>query len=302
MSLLVVGSIALDSIETPHGTHENILGGAASYFSVGASLFTPVRLVGVIGEDFPPEHVEFFKTRDIDLAGLRKIEGGKTFRWKGKYEGRMDVAETLDTQLNVLGDCRPEVPEQFLDTEFVLLANDNPENQLHVAKQMKSARFVMMDTMNLWIDHFRDGVKEVLGVVNAIICNDEEARVLGGSSNLIRAMKNIQKLGPETVLVKKGEHGAIILSKDRGFALPAYPLETVVDPTGAGDTFAAGVMGYLAGKGEVSFRDLKLAMAYGTVVASYNVEGFGLDRLRTLTFGDVQSRYEEFVIFLDLHD
>lgn len=301
MSLLVVGSIALDTIETPFGRCEDILGGAASYFAVGASLFTPVRLVGVIGDDFPEEHVDFLRSREIDLEGLRRIDGGKTFRWTGRYVQRMDVAQTLETHLNVLGDCRPVVPERFLDTAFVLLANDDPVNQLAVARQMKSARFVMMDTMNLWIDHHRDAVLELLPEIDALICNDEEARSLGGSHNLIKSMRAIRGMGPKTVMVKKGEHGAIVLAGERGFALPAYPLESVVDPTGAGDTFASGVMGYLAREGKTDFRSLKMAMAYGTIVASFNVEGFGLDRLRTLRFDEVQARFEEFVPFLDLH-
>ncbi|MEZ6197196.1 MAG: PfkB family carbohydrate kinase [Planctomycetota bacterium] len=300
MSLLVVGSVALDTVETPHGLRENVLGGAASYFAVGASLFTPVRLVGVIGEDFPPEHIELFESREIDLRGLRKIPGGKTFRWSGRYVGRMDVAETLDTQLNVLGECRPEIPEAFLDTEFVLLANDHPANQLTVAKSLPKARFVMMDTMNLWIDQFLPDVKTVLAEVDAIVCNDEEARTLGGSHNLIRAMRAIQEMGPRTVLVKKGEHGAIVISADDAYAIPAYPLEDVVDPTGAGDTFASGVMGYLAREGKTDFRSLKRAMAYGTVVASYNVEAFSLDRLRTLTTADIEQRFAEFQPFLNL--
>ena len=300
MTLLVVGSVALDTVETPYGVRENILGGAASHFSVGASLFAPVRLVGVIGEDFPEEHVAFLRTRDIDLTGLRRIAGGKTFRWTGRYEGRMDVAETLDTQLNVLGECRPEVPEAFRDTEFVLLANDNPVNQLHVARQMKAPRFIMMDTMNLWIDQFNGQVRDVLRKVHTLICNDEEARSLGGESNLIAAMRAIREMGPETVMVKKGEHGAIMVHGEKFFALPAYPLEEVKDPTGAGDSFAAGVMGYLARAGDVNFRLLKTAMAYGTVLASYNVEDFGLDRVRDLTWDDIESRYEEYTRFLDL--
>ena len=300
MSLLVVGSIALDTVATPFGERKNILGGAASYFSMGASLFTGVRLAGVIGDDFPAEHVELFKSRDIDLTGLRRIEGGKTFRWSGRYEGRMDMAETLDTQLNVLGDCQPEIPESFLDSNFVLLANDAPKNQLSVAKQMSDSTFIMMDTMNLWIDHFLDDVHEVLGAVHGLVCNDEEARALGKDSNLIAAMKKINAMGPGTVLVKKGEHGAIVLSDGRFFALPAFPLEEVKDPTGAGDTFAAGVMGYLAREGRFDFQTLKTAMAYGTVVASYNVEDFGLDRLRQLSWGDIEERYQQFVSFLNL--
>lgn len=301
MSLLVVGSVALDTVKTPFGEKKEILGGAASYFSVGAALFTRVRLVGVIGEDFPPEHVAFFQSRDIDLAGLTRVKGGKTFRWSGRYVGRMDAAETLETQLNVLGENRPPIPESFLDSEFILLANDKPENQLHVAERMKRRRFMMMDTMNLWIDHFRNDLERVLRVVDGIVLNDEEARALGGDSNLITAMRRISAMGPGTVLVKKGEHGSILHSEGKFFALPAYPLESVRDPTGAGDTFAAGVMGYLASTGECSFVQMKRAMLYGTVLASYNVEDFGLDRLRTLTRADIDERHAEFVRFLQ-HD
>lgn len=300
MSLLVVGSIAFDSVSSPYGERQDILGGAASYFSVGASLFGPVRLVGVVGNDFPPEHEKLFASKGIDLSGLTRVEGGKTFRWSGRYVDRMDVAETLDTQLNVLGDHRPPIPEAFLDSEFVLLANDNPENQLHVATRMKDAKFVMMDTMNLWIDQFLDGVHAVLSVVDGIVLNDEEARALGGSPNLIAAMKRIAEMGPRCVLVKKGEHGSIILFEGVFFALPAYPLEMVHDPTGAGDTFASGVMGHLARRGVVDLPTLKVAMAYGTVVASYNVEEFGLDRLKSLEWSDIESRFNEFVRFVAL--
>ena len=300
MTLLVVGSIALDSIRTPFGDRPDILGGAASYFSVGASLFTRVRLAGVIGEDFPAQHVGLFESRDIDLSGLRRIEGGKTFRWSGRYEGRMDVAQTLDTQLNVLGSCRPELPPAFRDSEFVLLANDAPLNQLGVTRQLQRPRFVMMDTMNLWIDTQRGEVAQVLAAVDALVCNDEEARSLGDNSNLVAAIRSIHAMGPKTVLVKKGEHGSIVLHEGRFFAMPAWPLEKVVDPTGAGDTYAAGVMGWLARSGKVDFPTLKTAMAYGTVLASFNVEDFGLDRLRSLTFADVQGRYEQFRRFLDL--
>ncbi len=301
MTLLVVGSIALDSVSTPFGDRADILGGAASYFSVGASLFTKVRLAGVIGEDFPDEHLELFRSRNIDLQGLRKIEGGKTFRWSGKYVDRMDVAETLDTQLNVLGECKPELPDAFRDSEFVLLANDHPANQLSVTEQLNKPKFIMMDTMNLWIDNFRDDVLRVLKAVDALVCNDEEARALGENANLIAAMKNISAMGPKTVLIKKGEHGAIVLHHEKFFALPAFPLEEVKDPTGAGDTFASGVMGFLAREGNTNFATIKKAMSYGTVVASFNVEDFGLDRLRTLTRDDIDSRHAIYSNFLDVN-
>ncbi|HGY89729.1 MAG TPA: sugar kinase [Planctomycetes bacterium] len=300
MSLLVVGSIAFDSVATPFGERRDILGGAASYFSVGASLFTPVRLAGVVGEDFPEEHIQLFRERGIDLEGLQRVPGGLTFRWAGRYEGRMDVAETLETHLNVLGECTPSLPERFRETEYVLLANDHPKNQLAVARAMTAPKLLMMDTMNLWIDHNRDELLEVLTAVDALVCNDEEARSLGENTNLIGAMKTIRECGPRIVLVKKGEHGSIVLMDDRFFALPAWPLEKVVDPTGAGDTFASGVMGWLARQDRVDFPTLKTAMAYGTVVASYNVEAFGLDKLRTLRWGDIERRYQEFIRFLDL--
>lgn len=300
MSLLVVGSVALDNVLTPSGDRPDILGGAASHFSVGASLFTPVRLVGVIGDDFPGEHLEFFGSRDIDLDGLTRIEGGKTFRWTGRYVGKMDVAETLETQLNVLGDHRPPIPESFLDSRFVLLANDAPENQLHVARQMKSAEFIMMDTMNLWIDTRREALIEVLGSVHAVVINDEEARSLAGCSNLIAAMRRITEMGPGTVFVKRGEHGATLHSEGRFFALPAFPVENVVDPTGAGDTFAAGIMGHIGRTGDLSFQNLKSAMAHGIVLASFNVGGFGLEGVRGVTLPEVEQRLGEFRLFTEL--
>ncbi|MAG55043.1 MAG: sugar kinase [Planctomycetes bacterium] len=297
MSLLVVGSMALDTITTPHGTHEDILGGAACFFSVGARHFTDLRLVGVIGDDFPEEHVSMLRDRGIDLAGLERRAGAKTFRWTGQYEGRMDVAETLKTELNVLGEFRPTLPSSFTDTPFAFLANGDPVTQAWVADQLADRKFVLLDTMNFWIEGARDALVTAIKKVDGVIMNDEEARALGGSDNLIRAMKNVVELGVRTLIVKKGEHGAVLLQDGELFATPAYPLEEVFDPTGAGDTFASGLMGYVAESGDTSFDGFKRALAYGTIVASFTVEGFGLSRLLEISRADIERRVENFLAF-----
>ena len=296
--ILVVGSMALDTITTPHGTREAILGGAACYFSVGARLFAPVRLVGVVGEDFPEEHVALLRDRGVDLAGLERRPGGETFRWAGSYEGRMDVAETLRTELNVLGEFRPTLPEHYRDTPFVFLANGDPVTQGHVLDQMHDVKFAMLDTMNFWIDSAREALIEVMRRVDGVVMNDDEARALGESANLIRAMQNIAGLGVRTLIVKKGEHGSVLLHDGELFALPAHPLEEVVDPTGAGDSFASGVMGALARSGDLSFRGFKSALATGTVVASFTVESFGLAGLLAPTPEAIARRLEAFTAFV----
>ncbi len=298
MSLLVVGSIALDSVTTPFGDRQNILGGAASYFSCAASFFTPVSLVGVVGDDFPPEHIELFRRRGIDLSGLERRAGAKTFRWSGEYQGRMDVATTRQTDLNVLGNFKPTLPEHLRGHTFVFLANGDPVTQRFVADQLTGRRFVLLDTMNLWIDIARDKLLDAFRHVDGVVMNDEEARALAGVHNLVRAMNTIAGWGVRTVVVKKGEHGSMILHEGTFFALPAYPLEEVRDPTGAGDTFAAGFMGYLAQTGDLSWPNLKLAMAYGTVVASYTVEAFSLDRLLEIDRAQIDRRFEAFLSFL----
>lgn len=295
MSLLVVGSVALDTIKTPHGERDAILGGAASYFSVGASHFAPVRLVGVIGEDFPVEHVELLRGRGVDLAGLERREGGKTFRWTGAYEGRMDVAQTLDTQLNVLGAFKPDLPASFRDSRFAFLANTDPVTQKHVAQQLDDPAFVMLDTMNFWIDSARPALTEALGVVSGAIMNDDEARALGESENLVAAMHNLAGTGLRTLVVKKGEHGATLLHEGKIFSLPAVPLREVFDPTGAGDSFASGFMGEVARSGDLSFGGLKRALAVGCVVASFTVQGFGLERLLSVTEADLKERLDDFL-------
>jgi len=297
MSLLVTGSVAIDSITTPHGEREAILGGAASYFSVGSRHFTDVRLVGVIGDDFPEQHVTMLRERGIDLDGLEHRAEAKTFRWTGRYAGRMDVAETLETQLNVLGEFKPTLPDAYLDTPYAFLANTDPVTQAWVRDQLSPRAFVMLDTMNFWIDGAREALLEAMRKVNGIIMNDDEARALGGSDNLIASMKSIVEMGIGVLVVKKGEHGSILLKDGELFALPAYPLEVVQDPTGAGDTFASGFMGYLAQQNDTSFETLKAALAYGTVMASYTVEGFGLERLLSIDRGDIDRRYDAFRAF-----
>jgi cytidine kinase len=297
MTVVVVGSVALDSIATPFGVKEDILGGAACFFSVAASFFAPVRLVGVVGEDFPEQHVDLLRRRGVDLAGLERRAGEKTFRWTGSYQGRMDVAKTIKTELNVLGAFKPTLPQAWRSSPYVFLANGDPVTQLHVLDQLEGPSFTLVDTMNLWIEHARPKLLEVWSRVDGVVLNDEEARVMGGSDNLVRAMNDIAKRGVRLLVVKKGEHGSVILKDGEFFALPAYPLEEVRDPTGAGDTFAAGFMGRLAETGDTSWQGLKHALAYATVVASFTVEKFSLDRLLEITRADLDRRREAFLSF-----
>lgn len=297
MSLLVSGSMALDTITTPHGTRKAILGGAASFFSVGARHFTDIRLVGVIGDDFPAEHVAMLRDRGIDIEGLERRVGAKTFRWSGRYEGRMDVAETLETQLNVLGEFKPTLPDSFKDTPYAFLANGDPVTQGWVRDQLASDSFVFLDTMDFWIEGSRDALVDAIRKVDGVVMNDDEARALGASDNLIVAIGRIAELGVSTLIVKKGEHGSILMKDGELFALPAYPLEAVFDPTGAGDTFASGFMGAVAESGDTSFRSLKRAVAYGTVLASFTVEGFGLERLLEIDRADIDRRLQAFLDF-----
>jgi len=292
MSLLVVGTLAYDDVETPAGRVKDALGGAATYFSYAASFFTPVRLVGVIGEDFRAEHKTLLAERGIDLSGL-ELAKGKSFRWSGRYTGDLNVAVTLDTQLNVLAAYRPAVPVRFRDSRYVFLANSPPALQAHVLDQVDPGAFVAMDTMNLWIDTARDDLAAILRRVDALVVNDQEARMIAGEPTLIRAGRAILKLGPKVVVVKKGEHGAFLFSERFFYALPAYPTDRVVDPTGAGDTFAGGMLGYLAHAGRVDEAHWKRAVAYGCVIASFTVEDFSLDRLRGIGRDDVERRFQE---------
>jgi len=292
MSLVVVGSVALDSIESPHGCVENVLGGSAVHFSLAAALFTKVRLTGFIGEDFPPEHVALLRDRGIDLTGLH-AKPGKTFRWKGRYHEDMNLRETLAIELNVFGEYEPEVPADYRDSQFVFLANGSPEHQLHVMDQMTAAQFAVVDTMDHWIRSSLPVLETLFKRVQGVVVNDGEARLLTGKDG-IAAAQAILDMGPEYVIVKKGEHGAIMVGHGETFLIPAFPLADVRDPTGAGDTFAGGMMGCLASAGAVTPANLRRAIAYGTVIASYNVEDFGVRRTVSLTLADVERRLEAF--------
>ena len=294
MPVLVIGSIALDTLETPFGKADEILGGAGSYFSLAASVLTDVRLVGVIGADLPERHIETLRSRGVDLDGLQRVQNGKTFRWVGRYEYDMNVAHTLDTQLNVFGDFNPHLPDKYRDTEYVYLANITPRLQLEVLEQVHNPRFVACDSMNFWIgnpDTKRD-LTDVISRVNAVFMNDAEIREYTGKYNLFEAAREVLALGPQVVLMKKGEHGAIAVSRAGVFVAAAYPLETVKDPTGAGDSFAGGFMGQLAESGDTSWQGVKRAMVFGSVIASFAVETFGVDGLLGMTRDAIHERYE----------
>ena len=292
MPLLAVGSVALDSVETPFGRRENVLGGSASYFSACASFFGPTRMVAVVGEDFPEEHVRFFASREVDLAGLVR-QPGRTFRWKGRYEFDLNTAHTLDTQLNVFAEFRPELPESFRDSEYVFLGNIDPDLQRTVLEQVRAPRFVACDTMNFWIDSKRDALVRTLKRVDLLFVNDAEARQLAGEHNVVKAARRILSFGPRAVVVKRGEYGAIFFSGPEVFAASAYPLPDVFDPTGAGDSFAGGFMGYLARIRREDPAVLRRAIVLGSVLASFTVEQFGLERLTTLTADEIRARYGE---------
>lgn len=303
MSLLVVGTIAFDDIETPAGRVRDETGGSATYFTLAASRFSPVRVVGVVGGDYPRERLAVFDGRDADLAGVQTVAGGRTFRWSGRYQGDLNSAETLETQLNVLATFDPKLPAAYRDTPFVFLANTAPAVQMSVLDQTQDAaragrRFVMADTMNHWIEHAREDLLAVLRRVDAVILNDGEARMLTGERNLIRAGQKVLELGPKAAIVKKGEHGAFLFSTYVFHAMPAYPVAEVVDPTGAGDSFAGGLMGYLARTGRVSVANLKRGMVYGTVAASFTVADFGTRALARATREDFDLRLAEFEHFV----
>jgi sugar/nucleoside kinase (ribokinase family) len=293
MSILVVGSVAIDSVETPFGVGENVLGGSATYFSTAASFFTDVNLVAVVGDDFPQEHVDFLKSRNIDLAGLKR-EPGKTFQWKGRYGFDLNEAQTLDTQLNVFQTFRPQIPEEYASAEFLILANIDPELQLEVLEQVKNPRVIACDTMNFWISSKPEVLKKVIARVDFFIINEGEARQLTGEVNLIKAARAILAMGAKNLIIKRGEYGVLLFHGDSIFAAPAYPLENVFDPTGAGDTFAGGFMGYLASTANLSDESVRQAIIFGSVMASFNVEDFSLDRLRTLQYSEIDERYRSF--------
>lgn len=294
MPLVVVGSVALDTIETPLGKREEVLGGSAVYFAWAASYFTPVRLVGVVGEDWPAEYTRSLQERRIDTTGLVVVPGGKTFRWHGRYFEDMNRRETLDVQLNVMADFDPILPEPCRRAPFVFLANGSTRMQLRVLEQCVGASLVVADTMDHWIRTERPQLEELLQRIGGLVLNDTEAQLLTGESNLIRAGKRALHMGPHFVVIKKGEHGAMFFSRHETYVLPAYPTEKVVDPTGAGDSFAGGMMGYLAEKNNFEPTTLKEAMAYGILVASFTVEDFSLDRLRKIERSDLERRMAEY--------
>ena len=293
VSLLVVGTVALDSVKTPFGNVDNALGGSATYFSTSASYFTDVRLVAVIGEDFPKEHIQFLKSRNVDTRGL-EVQKGKTFRWKGEYGYDLNEAQTLATHLNVLANFKPAINNDFKTSDLVFLANVDPEIQLDVLKQVETPKLVACDTMNYWISSKRDALKRTLKEVDLLTINEAEIRQLAGESSLVKAAKSVQAMGPETIIVKQGSYGALMFNGHSVFSAPAYPLESVFDPTGAGDTFAGGFMGYLASTMNFTEDSMRKAVIFGSVMASLNVEAFSLDRLRSLDYKEIVERYREF--------
>jgi sugar/nucleoside kinase (ribokinase family) len=292
--LLVVGSVALDSVATPFGTVREALGGSATYFSYSASFFTGVRLVATVGDDFPQEHLQLLRARGVDLSGLQ-ISKGRTFRWTGEYGYDLNEAKTLDTQLNVFADFKPALAPELRRVPYLFLANIDPVLQLDVLRQMaKRPQLVALDTMNFWIQGRREDLVRVLREVDVVTINDAEARQLAGEPNLIRAARAIAGMGPKTVVVKRGEYGALMLSDGAFFSAPAYPLDSVYDPTGAGDTFAGGFVGYLAAMDRVDAPTMRRAVVYGSVMASFTVEDFSLNRLARLTSGEIAQRYDAF--------
>jgi sugar/nucleoside kinase (ribokinase family) len=295
MSVLVVGSIAIDTVKTPVEEHTDLLGGSASYAALAASFFSPVRLVGIVGIDFPKSEFDFWRSRKIDAEGVQRVNG-KTFRWSGEYSWDLNTRQTRSIDLNVFKDFKPVLPKNYRQTDFALLANIEPSLQAHVLEQMERPRFVVADTMDLWIERARLDLDALLRRVDLLILNDSEAREMTKETSLIKAGRRIQKMGPKHVAIKKGEHGAVLFGEsDQFFSCGAYPLEDIRDPTGAGDTFAGGMAGYLAGTvKKVHFNDLRKAMIYGSVLASFCVEEFSLERLRNLSMEEIARRYETF--------
>ncbi len=292
--LLVVGSVALDTVETPFGKVQEALGGSATFFSYSASFFTPVHVVATVGEDFPEEHLKMLRDRGVDVRGLH-VAPGRTFRWTGAYGYELNEAKTLDTQLNVFADFRPTLDDYQARVPYLFLANIDPELQLQVLRQMRTRpQLVALDTMNFWIKGKREALMRVLREVDLITINDGEARQLAEEPNLIKAARKIAALGPRTVVVKRGEYGALLLDGDQFFVVPAYPLEGVFDPTGAGDTFAGGLMGYVAFRDRTDSATMRRAMVYGSVMASFTVEDFSLNRLESLDTREIERRYKEF--------
>jgi sugar/nucleoside kinase (ribokinase family) len=292
LNLVVVGSVALDTLETPFGRAEDALGGSATHFSLAARHFAPVGIVGVVGTDFPRAHIDLLQERGIDTSGLTVVDG-KTFRWSGRYDFDLNVAHTLDTQLNVFADFQPKLPEAYRQARYLFLGNIHPTLQLQVLEQVRP-EFTALDTMNFWITGEKAALTEVISKVDAVLINEAEARQYANTPNLLKAAREIRALGPRYVIVKKGEYGSVLFAEDCYFAAPGYPLETVKDPTGAGDSFAGAFMGYIARSGNTDEATLRRAIVYGSVVASFTCEQFGAGRLTTLDDAAIRERYAEF--------
>lgn len=292
--VLVVGSVALDSVRTPLGEVEEAFGGAAVYFSVAASLFTKVNIVGVIGDDMPQQNINLLNSRNIDLKGLQKIKGGKTFRWKGYYSFDLNEANTLDTKLNVFEKFNPSLPDKYKDLKYVFLANIDPVLQMKVVEQVNQPKIIALDTMNYWLNSKRDELLDVIKKVDLIIINDAEAMDLASEKYLLTAAKKILTLGPKYAIIKKGEHGVLLYGEEGFTILPPYPTEIVKDPTGAGDSFGGGLMGYISSMDKIDYNTIKKGLVYGTLVASFTIEDFSIDKLNSLTMKDVQTRYEKY--------
>lgn len=290
--LIILGSIALDDIETPFGKHTGLLGGSATYAAYSASFFTDVGILGVVGDDFPKPYWKLLTRKGIDISGIQV--GGKTFHWQGFYEYDMNIAKTLCTELNCLESFKPVLPEQYKKARFVFLGNSHPHQQMDVINQLESPGVIAMDTMNLWIEHTKDALMEVIRKVNILILNDGETRELFKTVNLVEAAKKALQLGPKYVIIKKGEHGAVMFTDNAYFSAPGYPLEILKDPTGCGDCFGGGLMGYIAGEGTLDETVLRKAIIYGSICASYNAEDFSLNRLRGIRKKDIEQRYREF--------
>ncbi|HEV8329716.1 MAG TPA: PfkB family carbohydrate kinase [Nitrospiraceae bacterium] len=291
--LLVVGSVALDTVKTPFGEVSEVLGGSATYFSTAASYFTSVDLIAVVGEDFPPRHLAFLKSRGIDLTGLERRPGA-TFRWRGEYTHQLNEAHTLDTKLNVFESFRPKIPETYQSPDLLFLGNIDPDLQLDVLQKLSRPPLVACDTMNFWINGKRDALWRVLEQVDILIINDGEARALGEDTNLVKVAQKVLARGPKHLIIKRGEYGVLMFNEKQVFGAPAFPLEDVRDPTGAGDTFAGGFLGYLTATGNRSIEAFKQAIIFGSVMASFTVEAFSLDRLRILDYKEIQERFRDF--------
>ncbi len=293
MDILVIGSVAFDSVETPFGRGDDVLGGSATYFSTSASFFTGVQLVAVVGDDFPEEPKQFLSSRGVDLAGLQ-TRPGETFRWKGRYGYDLNEAQTLETHLNVFETFHPQLPESYRNAEYVFLANIDPELQLEVLSQVDRPKLIACDTMNFWIEGKREALVRTLGHVDILVINEAEVRQLADEANLVKASRALLAMGPKTLVVKRGEYGVLVFTEHSIFSAPAYPLEEVFDPTGAGDTFAGGFMGYLAATNNLSDETIRKATVFGSVMASFTVEDFSLNRLRKLNWSEVEERFRRF--------